>query len=169
MTTKKQLHQKLLRYYKDVHGDEPVEASTVAAWAIKNKLIEPPPPIDSATQLAEALAKSWREETRKDQTTGRPYRANHAVTVSEGGKQRTFWADIDKAPRPFVERALKQRREQIVGDCLQLSLDLDHYNSIHPEEEPILIPLDFTDDVAERKHLPPEDDDTPPPDVTHDA
>jgi hypothetical protein len=32
-----------------------------------------------------------------------------------------------------------------------LTLDADHWNSIHSTEEPIQIPLDFTEDVNERK------------------
>jgi hypothetical protein len=51
-------------------------------------------------------------------------------------------------------RSLQQRREQMVGDGLQLSFDSDHWNRIHPDEEPIKIELDFTDDVEWRKNAP---------------
>jgi len=39
----------------------------------------------------------------------------------------------------------------MVGDGLQLTFDMDHWNAIHPDEEPIEIPLDFTDDIKWRK------------------
>ena len=52
-------------------------------------------------------------------------------------------------PRAHVEKAVGQRRKQIVGDCWQLQMDRDHYNSEHPAEEPIQLILDFTDDVEE--------------------
>ena len=55
-----------------------------------------------------------------------------------------------------MQKSMVMRREQIVGDALQLSFDADHWNSIHPEEEPILMPLDFTDDVEWRKNSPEE-------------
>ena len=55
-----------------------------------------------------------------------------------------------------MQKSMVMRREQIVGDALQLSFDADHWNSIHPEEEQILMPLDFTDDVEWRKNSPEE-------------
>ncbi len=55
-------------------------------------------------------------------------------------------------------KSLINRREQMVGDGLQLTLDADHWNSIHMDEEPISIPLDFTDDVAWRKNAPDENE-----------
>jgi len=50
-----------------------------------------------------------------------------------------------------MHRALIKRREGIVDDAVQLSFDADHWNSMHPNETPIVIPVDFTDDVQERK------------------
>lgn len=154
MTTKKEMHQRILRQYRQENGQEPVSAHAVADWAVKKGLIKPPPPVDPVARLADEFSKSWREEYRRDPETGRTYRANHAIKVSAEGKQMTLWGDIDEQPRAFMQKAFTQRREQIVGDCLQLSLDCDHFNSKHPEEEPIQIPLDFTDDVAERKLAP---------------
>ena len=54
-------------------------------------------------------------------------------------------------------KSLVQRREQMVGDGLQLTLDALHWNSIHPSEEPINLPLDFTDDVEWRINAPDEE------------
>lgn len=167
MTTKAEMRQRILREYKAAHGPGPVTAQAVAEWAVKHGLEKLPDPVDPLTRLAEDYSKAFREEHRRDPTTGRTYRANHAVTVSSGGKQYTIWGDIDEQPRPFMQKAFTQRREQIVGDCLQLTLDCDHFNSTHPDEEPIQIPLDFSDDVAERKSVPPDDDS--PEDPVHDA
>jgi hypothetical protein len=44
----------------------------------------------------------------------------------------------------------------MVGDAYHLTLDADHWNGIHPKEEPITLPLDFTDDVKWRKNGPEE-------------
>jgi len=45
-----------------------------------------------------------------------------------------------------------QRREQIVGDCCRLKTDVDHYNDIRGDEDPVIqLVLDFTEDVAERE------------------
>ena len=40
------------------------------------------------------------------------------------------------------------QREQILDDVHQLVLDIDHWNRIHSDEEPIVLSLDFTGDVA---------------------
>jgi len=68
----------------------------------------------------------------------------------------TFWVDIDEAPRKHMHKSLVNRREQMVGDGLQLTLDSDHWNSINPNEEPINLPIDFTDDIEWRKNAPDE-------------
>ena len=49
--------------------------------------------------------------------------------------------------------AFGQRRKQIVGDCHQLKIDVDHYNGIHPEEMPIQMVFNFTEDLIEIEAL----------------
>lgn len=89
------------------------------------------------------LPKKW-EEYRTD-AAGRRYRAKLAVRNRQG----SLWGDIDIAPRSHVEKAIGQRRKQIVGDCWQLRMDADHYSDAHPNEQPIQLILDFTEDVEE--------------------
>ena len=60
-----------------------------------------------------------------------------------------LWDDIRSASREFIERAFQLRRRQIVGDCKQLKTDVDSFNDNRPEQAPIQLLLDFTDDVAE--------------------
>ena len=51
-----------------------------------------------------------------------------------------------------MQKAFNQRREQIVGDCLQLKTDVDVYNDLNiGKSPPIQLVLDFQDDVAERE------------------
>jgi hypothetical protein len=50
-----------------------------------------------------------------------------------------------------MQRAFIQRREQIVGDCVQLSTDVEVYNDMHKDQPPIPMLFDFRDDIAERK------------------
>jgi hypothetical protein len=53
-----------------------------------------------------------------------------------------------------MEKAFAQRREQIIGDCLQLRTDVDVYNDLNRGKQPeIQMVLDFTEDVAERQQL----------------
>jgi len=112
--------------------------------------------VTAIDRLAREFSQAAREEIRHDKKTGKPYRANHAVTDGYGAKQPTLWVDIDEAPRKPMLKSLVQRREQMVGDGLQLTLDATHWNNIHPEEDPINLPLDLTDDVQWRLNAPDE-------------
>lgn len=48
-----------------------------------------------------------------------------------------------------MEIAFQQRRQQIVGDCLQLKTDVDSFNENGKPDQPIQMILDFTRDVEE--------------------
>ncbi|PHY14126.1 hypothetical protein CSW58_01215 [Caulobacter sp. B11] len=72
------------------------------------------------------------------------------MRVTKGGVQYTFWAMLGHAERSHMQRAFIQRREQIVGDCVQLATDVLVYNEMNTNVEPIQMVLDFTDDVTER-------------------
>ena len=50
------------------------------------------------------------------------------------------------------------RREQMVSDGVQLTFDLEHWNSINPSEEPIALPMDLTPDIEWRKNAEDDDD-----------
>lgn len=145
-----QAFQEAIRLYKKKTGITEVDLKEVAKFAVKHLGIKLPEPVDPLDLLAKKIAIAAREETRTDKVTGRPYRANHAVP--KVGSQQSLWVDIDEASRPLMQKSLIKRRDGIIGDALQLSLDADHWNSINAKEEPIAIPLDFTEDVEERKN-----------------
>lgn len=134
------------RYTEEVDSS-PVSLDNVAAWAIEQGLYRPQPR-DVVKLCREALAESLRQEKRID-AQGRKYRAKHSVRTNIGGVQLNLWADIDNAPRSFMEKSFSQRRKAIVDDCFQVKQDVDHFNDENPTELPIQIVLDFTDDVAE--------------------
>lgn len=134
------------RYTEEV-SSSPVSLDEVAAWAIEEGLYRPYPR-DVVKLCREALADSLRQERRID-AKGRKYRAKHSVRTSVGGVQLSLWADIDTAPRTFMEKSFGQRRKAIVNDCFQVKQDVDHYNDAHPHANPIQVILNFTDDVQE--------------------
>lgn len=134
------------RYTEEVDSS-PVSLDNVAAWAIEQGLYRPQPR-DVVKLCREALAESLRQEKRID-AQGRKYRAKHSVRTNIGGVQLSLWADIDSAPRSFMEKSFSQRRKAIADDCFQVKQDVDHFNDENPTEFPIQIVLDFTDDVAE--------------------
>lgn len=146
MTTKRQEMQHIIRHFREKTGDASVNMHEVAKFAVSMgwPLPVPKSPLD---RLAEQFSSAAREEIRHDEVTGRPYRANLAYTTYAGGEQLTLWTDIDEAPRPIAQKAFVQRREQMVGDAVQLTLDVDRWNRVHSEDEPIVMPLDFQYDV----------------------
>lgn len=147
--TKKEQLSDIIKRYKMKTGKNEIDMKEVAKFAVALGW-ELPKPKDPLDRLAEALSAAAREEIRYDSKTGRPYRANHMVKMGYGNQQYHLWIDIDEAPRKSMHKSLIMRREQMVGDGLQLTLDAMHWNSINPKEEPIVIPLDFTEDVEER-------------------
>jgi hypothetical protein len=125
--------QRLIRAYKDETSEREIDMHKVAKFAAGKgwPLPLPPSPLDL---LAKQFSDAAREEIRHDKKTGRPYRANHAIIQGVGSAQLHLWIDIDEAPRDRILKSLVMRREQMVGDGLQLSLDQDHWNSINPKD-----------------------------------
>ena len=116
-----------------------------------------PKPRSAMDLLAKQFADAARQEMRYDTATGKPYRANHAVGIGKSGQYQWVWVDIDEAERPIILKSLVHRREQMVDDGLQLTLDLEHWNRANPNEEPIELPMDLTLDIEWRKNTPDED------------
>lgn len=147
--------QRLIRVYKDETGEREVDMQKVARFAIGKGWPMPIPqsPIDI---LAKRFSDAARVEVRQDAKSGKPYRANHAIPVP--GQLTFVWIDIDEAPRKPMLKSLINRREQMVGDGLQLTLDADHWNSINPKEAPIELPMDLTLDIEWRKNAPDDDE-----------
>ena len=154
MSKRKEM-QRVIRRYKEVTGSAEVDMKKVAAFA-KEMGWPMPEPKDPLDVLAKQLSEAARQEYRKDEQTGRPYRANHAIPVQQGAETLHLWIDIDEAPRSQMLKSLTMRREQIVSDGVQLSYDADHWNASNPSDSPIQMELDITLDVEWRKNS--EDD-----------
>jgi hypothetical protein len=136
--------------YEGENNHLPTSARQAVEWAVASGILELPK-IDPYDILAGDMASALREEFATDDK-GRRYRVNHAVRVTRGGVQHTFRAMLGHAPHSHVEKAFAQRREQIIGDCLQLRTDVDVYNEMNIGKRPaIQLILDFVDDVAERQ------------------
>jgi hypothetical protein len=149
MTTRNELFQRIWKRYEREHDQLPASAREVVEWAVEKNLLNLPE-TDPHDILAGQMATALREEYATD-AKGRRYRVNHAVRVSNSGVQTTFWAIMGFAPREHMQRAFTQRRNQIIGDCFQLKVDVDVYNSLNKDQLPLPLILDFTDDVKERE------------------
>lgn len=150
MATYKEQLQRVWHQYEQVHGAVPATVRDAVQWGVKNGMVEVPE-VDPFAKLSEDMATALREEYATDEK-GRRYRVNHAVRVTKAGVQNTFWAIMKDAPREHMQKAFIQRREQIVGDCLQLATDVEAYNDMKKEQPPIPMLFDFRDDVEEHRY-----------------
>jgi hypothetical protein len=150
MASKNERYQAVWREFEQKNGHVPVTLREAVEWGVRLGKLSLPD-VDPYDILSEDMSKALREEYKTDRK-GRRYRVNHAVRVTRGGVQYTFWAVMGFAPPQHMERAFAQRREQIVGDCVQLKTDVDAYNDMAKPEMPLQIVLDFTEDVAERQY-----------------
>jgi hypothetical protein len=150
MATYREQLQKVWHQFERDNGQMPATARDAVQWGVSKGLISMPD-VDPFSKLAEDMSSALREEYATD-AEGRRYRVNHAIRVTKGGVQYTLWAAMHDAPREHMQKAFIQRREQIVGDCVQLATDVDAYNAMNSEQQPIQMLLDFSDDVEERRY-----------------
>jgi hypothetical protein len=152
MATKNERLQKVWHKYETGRQHKPTSAREAVEWAVSEGLLELPE-VDPYDVLAGQMSQALRDEYQTH-SDGRRYRLNHAVRVSKGGVQLTFWGTMGFASHEHMEKAFAQRREQIIGDNLQLKTDVDVYNDLNHGNRPaIQIVMDYTDDVAERQEL----------------
>lgn len=142
--------QNIWHLYEKKNGFIPSTLRDAVQWGVNRGMIVVPP-VDPLAKLVEDMSAALREEYATD-AEGRRYRVNHAVRVTRGGVQYTFWAIMDAAPREHMQKAFIQRRQQIVGDCVQLDTDVEAYNAMHKDQKPIQMLFDFKDDVLENRH-----------------
>lgn len=152
MPTKNERLQQVWHHYDADKDHQPTSTREAVRWAVEEGLLQLPD-IDPYEELAAQMSSALRDEYATDDE-GRRYRVNHAVRITKGGVQQTFWAVMGFAPHEHMEKAFTQRREQIVGDNLQLKIDVDVYNDLNKGKRPaIQLVLDYTDDVAEREAM----------------
>lgn len=155
MSKKQREMQHLILEWKRVSGKVEIDMHAVAAFAA-SKGWPIPQPISGIDRLAREFSKSAREETRQDAKTGHPYRVYHAFPA-DGNGQGMLWIDIDEAPRHIMAKSAVMRREQVIGDMLQLYLDLEHWNRVNTNVDPIVLITDVTEDIQERLSGPDEE------------
>lgn len=156
MSSRQQILEHYIEEWLRETGNTEADMRKVAEYAISRGL-RAPKPVSDVDLLARDFSHAAREKTRLDAETGRPYRAYHVYEQRQGDQQLRLWVDIDTAPRSKMVKSLIMRREQMIGDGVALTDDANHWSRIHPTEEPIVMPMDFTLDVAERKAADDED------------
>ena len=155
MANKSREMQFIIREWKKATGKVEIDMHEVAEFAHQRGW-PLPPPITGLERLAKEFSQAAREETRQDEQTGRHYRVYHAFTPDGKSGQGVLWIDIDDAPRKVMVKSTRMRREQVVGDMVQLYLDLEHWNRKNPSEHPIVLVTDVTEDINEALSGPDE-------------
>jgi hypothetical protein len=147
--SKRQGMQRFLRHYREETGERELDMLKVAQHAAMMgwKMPVPKSPVEL---LAKEFTSAAQEECKYDNETKKPYRVYHAIPVT--GQPSLFaYVDIDEATRKQMHMSSVNRREQMVSDGLNLTLDLEHWNRVNPTEEPIVLPMDLTLDIEIRK------------------
>ena len=139
--------QRIVRYYREDEQPWPASSRAIAAWAISHNLWKPQPGA-LVSQCAAQLSRALREEYITD-SQGRRVRTKHSARIEWDGEQLVLWDDIRTASRDHMQIAFQQRRQQIVGDCHQLRMDLDSFNQNFNSLRPIQLSFDFTRDLEE--------------------
>ncbi len=149
--------QQMIKLYKVKTGKTELDPVEIAKFAVKNG-VELPAPTDPMKMLVKQISQAAREEMRTDRKTGRPYRAYHSLPIKQGQETFFYWVDIDDATRSQMVRSTNRRREQVVGDVVQLQFDLDHWAAANPDQEPITLEADFGPDIEWRKASDEDDE-----------
>jgi hypothetical protein len=149
--------QRTIRAWKDETGETAIDMHKVAKWAVAKgwPLPKPKSPIDI---LAKMFTDAGREQIEHDPETGNPYRVYHSVPVKVGDQLAFLWYDIREATRKVMHKSLINRREQMVSDGVQLTFDATFWNKCHPDDAPIELPMDLTDDIQWRINAPKDDE-----------
>lgn len=148
--TKSEMMQAIVEEYRQSGEPWPATRRVMARWMIRNGKWKGGD--DALLDIcAREISRALREEFHTD-PQGRRVRTKHAAKFPPSGNddgQQTFWGDIRTEPRPFMIRAFRGRRSQIVGDCVQLNNDVKSFNENRSPDQPIPMLWDFTDDVLE--------------------
>jgi hypothetical protein len=141
---------KIVEEYRSAENPWPASKLEIAEWAVKNDRYQITRGI-AISQAAERIGRAMGLEHVRDRK-GRSVRRYYAARVRENGQLVMKWDDWD-APRPFMEVAAANRRNQILGECRQLKTDMDSYSDWRSPEEPIQIDFNFNIDLEELEQL----------------
>ena len=140
--------QELTRQYKVIMGVSNWTSQEVADWAIETGHIIPPKPSDPKLILARQISDAMRREMVTD-VHGHRVRVIHSITEMQEGKSVTHWCHVSELTPEKARISAVQRRNGCAADIKQMKFDFDYYNENYNPGEPIMIPLDFTQDVEE--------------------
>jgi hypothetical protein len=136
--------------YRAAGGEWPATRDQIAEWAVANERYELTRGM-AVRQCAERIGRAMGLEHVKDRN-GRSVRKYYAAPIREKGQLVMKWDDWN-APRPFMEVAAANRRNQILGQCWQLKTDMDSFSDRRCPDKPIQLDFNFNVDLEELSQL----------------
>jgi hypothetical protein len=142
----KSLTQQLIRIkneYREIHGSGPASARTMFDWALatdRAKLDLKKAMTSAVADFADAL----RAETALD-TNGNEVRANLAFETQQGW----LWDQWNTISHSNMELNVSHSRRNIYGEIKNVVLNVNAYNELHADEEPVQFSLNFAADLAD--------------------
>ena len=155
-TSRQEQLLRVINHFRDVTGKTEFEMHEVTDWAVENLDYPLPQPANPREILTRQLSDAARSDIGYDPDNGNPFR--RFVAVPQDGQLSFTWMHIHDVSRLIMRKALVHRREQMVGDGLQLTFDRLYWNKLHPEEESIELSMDLSPDIEWRLHTPDNDD-----------
>jgi hypothetical protein len=150
-STKSEEHQRIINDWMAETGNETIDMTAVARWAIDNGRWRAPR-FDPARQCARDLSRAAREEFYTD-PQGREVRKKHCFTVIDDvGQHRWLWVDIVTANRDQMQKSAQARRRMALGDVVQLKTDLSSWNDNNQFGSQIEMSFNFDEDIEEMLH-----------------
>lgn len=128
----------------------PASKTELGEWAVANDRYQLTRGM-AVAQASERIGRAMGLEHVRDRK-GRSVRKYYAARLRENGQLVMKWDDWN-APRPFMEVAAANRRNQILGECKQLKTDMDSYSERLCPDKPIQIDFNFNVDLEELDQL----------------
>ncbi len=155
MASERKKMQLYMQYIRRVTGEAELDLDKVVDRAIGEGWTLPTP--RSARDILKAkFTDAAREETRRDEETGEPYRANYAVPYRQGSMTLYLWVDTDRASRASMLKALVLERDQMLDFGVQIKRGESHWNRVNPDQQPIQLSMDFEEEIEWRRNGPDE-------------
>jgi hypothetical protein len=141
---------KIVEDYRAAGCPWPATREQIAEWAVANERYQLMRGM-AVSQCAERLGRAMGLEHVRDKK-GRNVRKYYAARIRENGQIVMKWDDWN-APRPFMEVAAANRRNQILGQCWQVKNDMDSYSERRCQDQPIQMDFNFNIDLEELAQL----------------
>lgn len=137
--------QRLAQEYWNTHGDKEQDLDEAARWILGTGRYQCEP-ITPHQQVKQELARALRNAKFTDEE-GNEIRRAHPIRL----KQQVLWSFIEDAPPEHMRLSLQQRRQGILANCHQHSLDTNWYNRHNKFGAQLqLFDYDFNKDLEEQ-------------------